>query len=77
MLVAAVGENSQQGQSKKMMESTSDQKTPLQEKLADLADDIGKIGFRMAALTFGAMTVNLVVESLFFGGESLFTFKTF
>lgn len=29
MLVAAVGENSQQGQSKKMMESTSDQKTPL------------------------------------------------
>lgn len=31
----------------------------------------------MALLTFGAMTVNLVADSLFFGGESLLTFKTF
>ena len=58
------------------MESAKDTKTPLQEKLAELADDIGNIGFKMAILTFGAMSFNLVVSSLFFGGDSLFTFKT-
>lgn len=30
----------------------------------------------MAVLTFGAMSFNLVISSLFFGGDSLFSFKT-
>ena len=48
MLVLAVGENSQWGQAKKLMENSGKvTKTPLQEKLQDLADDIGSLGFKV------------------------------
>lgn len=47
MIVLAVGDNSQWGQAKRLMKSGKQTKTPLQEKLNDLADDIGKIGFRV------------------------------
>lgn len=48
MLVLAVGDQSQWGQAKKLMESSGKQeKTPLQEKLQDLADDIGSLGFKV------------------------------
>jgi Ca2+ transporting ATPase len=84
IIVCAIGENSQWGQAKKLMKSGKQSKTPLQEKLNELADDIGKIGFRvfnllypkMACLTFLAMTAHLVVESYFVGFESLLRFQT-
>jgi len=55
-----------------MINSGKEEKTPLQEKLGVLADDIGSLGFKMACLTFGAMTVHLLLEKIYYG-ESLFT----
>jgi Ca2+ transporting ATPase len=74
MLVLAVGVNSQWGRTKQLIISAGkDEKTPLQEKLAVLADDIGSMGFKAALLTFLAMTIHLLVERIYLG-ESLWDF---
>ena len=54
MLVLAVGEHSQYGILQKTLVKESEE-TPLQTKLATLADQIGKVGMFSAALTFVAM----------------------
>ena len=54
MLVLAIGEHSQYGILRKTLVQESEE-TPLQTKLAVLADQIGKVGMFSAALTFIAM----------------------
>ncbi|EGR29017.1 hypothetical protein IMG5_164760 [Ichthyophthirius multifiliis] len=64
MLISAVGVNSQNGKLKlRLQEEDDDVKTPLQEKLDVLADEIGKIGITCATLTFCAMIVNLMISN--------------
>lgn len=59
MVVLAVGENSQYGILKKKIAAPEDD-TPLQIKLADLADQIGNVGFYSAVLTFICMLGHIV-----------------
>nr|CAI38970.1 PMCA20 [Paramecium tetraurelia] len=66
ILILAVGENSQWGISKKLMtQQTKDDKTPLQEKLGILADQIGEYGLKAAVITFIAMTLHLLYDAVF------------
>jgi Ca2+-transporting ATPase len=58
MLVLSVGMNSQWGGIIRSVESSLDEKkTPLQEKLADLAELIGKIGLGVAIGLFLILTI--------------------
>lgn len=59
MVVLAVGENSQYGILKKKIAAPEDD-TPLQIKLSDLADQIGKVGFYSAVLTFICMLGHII-----------------
>ncbi|CAD8137228.1 unnamed protein product [Paramecium octaurelia] len=66
ILILAVGENSQWGISKKLMtQQSKDDKTPLQEKLAILADQIGEYGLKAAIITFISMTLHLLYDAAF------------
>lgn len=66
MIVLCVGKNTQENILKAKLQQDDDQ-TPLQEKLADLADQIGKIGMYSAGLTFLALLFHLIVGT--FQGE--------
>lgn len=62
MLVTAVGEYSQYGILKKNIQGSNDE-TPLQQKLAILADQIGKVGMYSAALTFLCMLGHIIYDA--------------
>jgi len=49
-----------------------DEKTPLQEKLEEMAEDIGKLGTIFAILTFHVLMIRFIVEGLFFKHINLF-----
>lgn len=44
-----------------------EEETPLQAKLETIANEIGKIGVYVALLTFIAMTINMIVTTLYKG----------
>ena len=74
-LVLAVGKNSNSGkieQSVKQAHNENESKTPLEVKLEDIADDIGKFGLIAAILTFVALSVKLIYTRL---EEAEFQFK--
>jgi len=60
-LVIAVGPHSQWGKIKESLEK-EDEKTPLQEKLEDLAELIGKIGLTAAIVTFVALLLRWIIK---------------
>jgi len=66
-----VGEDSCLGQILAQMEKR-DEKTPLQEKLEEMAEDIGKLGTVFALLTFHVLMIRFIVEGLFFRDINLF-----
>ena len=68
-LACAVGQNTCSGQAAEALEDDGDSETPLQKKLARIADEIGKVGVYCALLTFVAMTVNLVIIQVTSGQE--------
>lgn len=68
MLVTCVGVSTRAGQSKLKCQQEDDP-TPLQEKLEDLADQIGKFGMTAAGLTFFGMTLHLIIEKVYFKEE--------
>lgn len=61
MIVLAIGKNSRDGMNRAKLQKDDDD-TPLQEKLAVLADQIGKIGIASATLTFLALLVHLIID---------------
>lgn len=63
MIVLAVGINSQEGMNKAKLQKDSDD-TPLQEKLAVLADQIGRMGIASAAITFAALLIHLIIDTI-------------
>ncbi|CAK88204.1 unnamed protein product (macronuclear) [Paramecium tetraurelia] len=66
ILILAVGEYSLWGITKTLMtQQTKDDKTPLQEKLTILADQIGEYGLKLAIITFIAMTLHLLHDAAF------------
>ena len=67
VVVCAVGLNSFQGRAQVLMEETEEVKTPLQDKLDVIADDIGKIGVTAGVLTFLALILDVVISVLFSG----------
>jgi magnesium-transporting ATPase (P-type) len=71
MLVLCVGKNTQENILKAKLQQDDDQ-TPLQLKLADLADSIGKIGLYSAAFTFLALVIHLLIDT-FAGKQTLFS----
>jgi len=61
-LVVAVGSHSQWGKIKSTLDANDeDVKTPLQEKLEELAENIGKLGIIAAALTFTALILRWTI----------------
>lgn len=64
MVVLAVGTNSMLGKMKLLMQDETPP-TPLQLKLATVADDIGDIGLRAAIFTFGCMLIHYLIEIFF------------
>ena len=60
-MVLAVGLNSQEGQNKAKLQKEADD-TPLQEKLAVLADQIGRLGIASASITFAALLIHLILD---------------
>jgi hypothetical protein len=57
LLVTAVGDNSEWGKTIRLVTSSGDEQTPLQEKLAHVAGTVGKIGATVAATCFFALLV--------------------
>ena len=47
---------------------TEDEPTPLQLKLADLADLIGTVGIWVSGLVFTGMTLHLIIKTIYTGG---------
>ncbi len=66
MIVLAVGENTREGISKKLMVGSDDQ-TPLQVKLETLSNQIGELGIKSAAVTFLALFLHLLWNIIFHG----------
>lgn len=60
-LCVMVGEDSCLGQIMSQMEKR-DEKTPLQEKLEEMAEDIGKLGMIAAILTFHVLMIRFLIE---------------
>lgn len=71
MLVLAVGENTVENKLKKTLQQEADN-TPLEEKLAILADQIGVLGMAAASITFAALFIHLMVDC-FKKGIPIFT----
>jgi Ca2+ transporting ATPase len=71
MVVCAVGENSIMGRAMSLATGDEDAKTPLQEKLGDLADQIGSIGGMVAGL-IGLVLVLKDFLIKFMAGQSIF-----
>jgi Ca2+-transporting ATPase len=57
ILVVAVGTQSEWGKTMLLVGNAGSEDTPLQEKLADLAAAIGKIGFGVAVACFIALLI--------------------
>jgi len=70
-LCLMVGEESCLGQIMAQMEKR-DEKTPLQEKLEEMAEDIGKLGTIFAVLTIHVLMVRFIAEGLFYKQVNLF-----
>ena len=62
-IVCAVGVHTRSGMAEEKL-SIEDEETPLQTKLETIANEIGRIGVYVAVLTFVAMTVKLVVDTV-------------
>lgn len=75
MLVIAVGERSYQGKQKKLMMEEVKEESPLQQKLAVLADQIGYMGTVAAAAMFLLMILHMIVEKII-AGDQLFNADT-
>jgi len=74
-LVCAVGPNTRSGMAEEKL-NIEEEETPLQAKLETIANEIGKIGVYVALLTFIAMTINLIVTTLYEGQKSLISTDT-
>lgn len=62
MIVIAVGANSAKGKIKQHVENNEEtSKTPLEEKLDELAEDIGKFGLAMGLLTAIVLIIRLII----------------
>jgi len=70
-LCLMVGESSCLGQIMAQMEKR-DEKTPLQEKLEEMAEDIGKLGTIFAILTFHVLMIRFIFEGLYKKHVNLF-----
>ena len=66
MLVLTVGVNTVENHLKMILQKDDD-KTPLQQKLEVLADQIGKIGMGAAAILLFALCAHLVIDSISLG----------
>ena len=74
MIVCAVGSFSQIGKSKEMMQFSEDP-TPLQEKLEEIATDIGKMGTGAALMLFIALLTYIIVDAIQMGKWSSESWK--
>jgi P-type E1-E2 ATPase len=63
-VVCCVGQNTQTGEVEEKLFDDDEEGTPLQQKLETVADFIGKIGLYVAALTFVAMLLNILISRL-------------
>lgn len=75
MIVIAVGERSFQGKQKKLMMEEKKEESPLQQKLAVLADQIGYLGTVAAGGMFILMILHMIIEKII-NGEALFNANT-
>lgn len=62
MLVTAIGVNSSGGQIQQLLNSQGSEDTALQEKLADMAVQIGKFGIIAAIMTFAALMIRWGIQ---------------
>ena len=72
MMVLAVGKDTFENQLKAKLQEKDDM-TPLQEKLMDLADQIGKLGMWSAGITLAALYIHLIYDTLVESKYELFS----
>jgi Ca2+ transporting ATPase len=75
MVTLATGKNSSWGKMKALLQNDKNEKTPLEEKLSDLADQIGGVGLKGAILTFAAMIIRLILEVVLTGEPKMDFFQ--
>ena len=75
-VVCAVGPNSMQGKLQQLIMVEDETKTPLQAKLSEIGDQIGKVGLYAAILTVLALISNLVIAKII-NEEPVLTVATF
>ena len=68
MIIVAVGQNSQWGQLKEYVNKDKERPTPLQERLDDLAELIGKVGLICAVVVFVVLTLWWFFKAFTFNG---------
>ena len=64
MLVVVIGQGSQYGKIKELIESGEEDKTPLEEKLEEMAEKIGYFGLFSAILIFIVLCIRLVLGDI-------------
>lgn len=75
MIVLTVGKHTVEGQLKLKLQQDDDE-TPLQEKLAILADQIGYYGMMAATITFGILLLHFLYDVAMGHHGSLFSMET-
>ncbi|KAL7719656.1 Calcium-transporting ATPase [Entamoeba marina] len=68
ILIVAVGGNSQWGLLKSFVDKDKQRPTPLQERLDDLAEKIGKMGMLAASIVFVVLTIWWMIKAFTFRG---------
>lgn len=74
-IVCAVGANTRAGMAVEKL-NIEEEPTPLQTKLETIANEIGKLGVYVSLLTFVAMTINLIVKTLYDDEKTLISMDT-
>lgn len=74
-IVCAVGVNTRSGMAEEKLNIEEDE-TPLQMKLETIANEIGKAGVFVAIITFLAMTINLIVNTVMDENATLVSVET-
>jgi magnesium-transporting ATPase (P-type) len=74
-IVCAVGVNTRSGMAEEKL-SIEEDETPLQMKLETIANEIGKAGVFVSIITFIAMSINLIVNTVMDENGNLWTLET-
>lgn len=73
MIAIVVGDDSCLGKIMEKLKDKDNEKTPLQVKLEEIAEDIGRLGTIFAVMTFHVLMLRFIFEGLIYGDIDLFS----